>query len=281
MKIRTMIFAALAFFSANAFAVHCEVNISLSGGGGGTASYDSAVGCTAPLASVANLVISITVGGTTWTQSQLTSKHGTLPYGNLNFEGAACGQAWWDDPDNGSGDTAIAVFTNGGQVLAFEALVRWMHPVRGMVPPNDFIPIAESTGLIGPLTQWVVDSALAQLAEWSVTHPGLSVAVNISARNLRDDLPGWILNRLVAHRVKASQLVLEITETSFATDPVRATALLEELSAAGVRVSLDDFGQVWLALDELAELLALGISLGLGVVEVLSLIHISEPTRPY
>lgn len=146
------------------------------------------------------------------------------------------------------------VDANTGQVLAFEALVRWMHPVRGLVPPNDFIPIAESTGLIGPLTQWVVDSALAQLAEWSVSRPGLSIAVNISARNLRDDLPGWILNRLAAHRVKASQLVLEITETSFATDPVRATALLEELNAAGVRVSLDDFGQGYTSLGSLGHL---------------------------
>ncbi len=141
-----------------------------------------------------------------------------------------------------------------GEVLAFEALVRWLHPVRGLVPPNDFIPIAESTGLIGPLTQWVVDSALAQLAEWSLTRPDLSIAVNISARNLRDDLPGWILNRLANHRVKASQLVLEITETSFATDPVRATVLLEELHAAGVRVSLDDFGQGYTSLGSLGHL---------------------------
>ncbi len=141
-----------------------------------------------------------------------------------------------------------------GHVVAFEALVRWIHPVRGLVPPNDFIPIAESTGLIGPLTQWVVDSALAQLAEWSTVRPGLSVAVNISARNLRDDLPGWILNRLAANRVKASQLVLELTETSFATDPIRATALLEELSAAGVKVSLDDFGQGYTSLGSLGHL---------------------------
>ena len=141
-----------------------------------------------------------------------------------------------------------------GHVVAFEALVRWMHPVRGLVPPNDFIPIAESTGLIGPLTQWVVDSALAQLAEWSLVRPGLSIAVNISARNLRDDLPGWILNRLAANRVRASQLVLELTETSFATDPVRATALLEELNAAGVRVSLDDFGQGYTSLGSLGHL---------------------------
>ncbi len=141
-----------------------------------------------------------------------------------------------------------------GEVSAFEALVRWMHPVRGMVPPNDFIPIAESTGLIVPLTHWVVDSALAQLAKWTPTYPGLSMAVNISARNLRDDLPGWVLSRLAAYRVKASQLVLELTETSFAADPQRATVLLEELSAAGVRVSLDDFGQGYTSLGSLGHL---------------------------
>jgi diguanylate cyclase len=141
-----------------------------------------------------------------------------------------------------------------GEVSAFEALVRWVHPVRGMVPPNDFIPIAESTGLIVSLTHWVVDSALAQLAKWTPAHPGLSIAVNISARNLRDDLPGWVLSRLAAHRVRASQLVLELTETSFAADPVRATVLLEELNAAGVRVSLDDFGQGYTSLGSLGHL---------------------------
>ena len=140
------------------------------------------------------------------------------------------------------------------EVVAFEALVRWSHPTRGLIPPSDFIPIAESTGLIGPLTQWVVDTALAQLAVWNRTHPDLSMAVNISARNLRDDLPGWILNRLAAHRVKASRLVLEITETSFAHDPIRATMLIEELSAAGVVVSLDDFGQGYTSLGSLGHL---------------------------
>jgi len=140
------------------------------------------------------------------------------------------------------------------EVVGFEALVRWRHPVRGLIPPADFIPIAESTGLIGPLTQWVVDTALAQLSAWHRSQPQLVMAVNISARNLRDDLPGWILNRLAAHRVKAHRLVLEITETSFATDPARATLLIEELSAAGVVVSLDDFGQGYTSLGSLGHL---------------------------
>ena len=141
-----------------------------------------------------------------------------------------------------------------GRVNAFEALVRWNHPVRGLVPPGEFIPIAESTGLIGPLTHWVVDAALAQLAEWSDDNPELSMAVNISARNLRDDLPGWVLNCLAAHGIAASRLVLEITETSIAADPIRASVLLDELSAAGVKVSLDDFGQGYTSLGSLGRL---------------------------
>lgn len=141
-----------------------------------------------------------------------------------------------------------------GNVTAFEALVRWNHPVRGLVPPGDFIPIAESTGLIGPLTRWVVDAALAQLAEWSPACPELSMAVNISARNLRDDLPGWVLNRLATHCINPARLVLEITETSIAADPIRAAVLLEELDASGVKVSLDDFGQGYTSLGSLGHL---------------------------
>lgn len=156
------------------------------------------------------------------------------------------------------------------QVVAFEALVRWQHPTRGLVYPDEFIPIAESTGLIGPLTHWVVDHALVQLANWSPMYPDLSMAVNISARNLRDDLPGWVLNRLSAHGVQARRLVLEITETSFAMDTVRATALLEELSAAGVRVSLDDFGQGYTSLGSLGHLPVTELKIDRGFVLAMS-----------
>lgn len=148
-----------------------------------------------------------------------------------------------------------------GNVVAFEALVRWEHPTRGTLPPMDFIPIAESTGLITPLTKWVVDAALEQLATWSVTTPigplvpDLAMAVNVSARNLREEnLAAWIFERLEAHNIEPHRLVLEITETSFATDPVRATHLLEVLSAGGVRVSLDDFGQGYTSLGSLGRL---------------------------
>lgn len=160
-----------------------------------------------------------------------------------------------------------------GRITAFEALVRWNHPVRGFIPPNDFIPIAESTGLIGPLTQWVVDAALAQLAEWSEALPELSMAVNISARNLRDDLPGWVLNRLAAHRIESSRLVLEITETSIAADPIRAAVLLEELSAAGVKVSLDDFGQGYTSLGSLGRLPVSELKIDRGFVSAMQNSH--------
>jgi diguanylate cyclase (GGDEF)-like protein len=147
-----------------------------------------------------------------------------------------------------------------GRVVAFEALVRWQHPTRGMIPPVDFIPIAESTGLITPLTKWVVDAALHQLSTWtsSSTGPGvpdLAIAVNISARNLREEhLAAWVFERLDHYGVAPSRLVLEVTETSFATDPVRATHVLEQLSAGGVRVSLDDFGQGYTSLGSLGRL---------------------------
>ncbi|MBI4885094.1 MAG: bifunctional diguanylate cyclase/phosphodiesterase [Actinobacteria bacterium] len=160
-----------------------------------------------------------------------------------------------------------------GRVTAFEALVRWMHPVRGMIPPNDFIPIAESTGLIGPLTHWVVDAALAQLAEWSQAWPDLAMAVNISARNLRDDLPGWVLNRLANYQLSSSRLVLEVTETSFAADPIRATVLLEELSAAGVKVSLDDFGQGYTSLGSLGHLPVSELKIDRGFVSAMEHSH--------
>lgn len=142
-----------------------------------------------------------------------------------------------------------------GRVVAFEALVRWEHPLKGLLPPIEFIPIAESTGLIAPLTHWVIDAALAQLSAWSEEMPDLSMAVNISARNLREEqLLHWVLDRLETYGIDPSRLILEITETSFATDPVRATALLEALNSRGVRVSLDDFGQGYTSLGSLGRL---------------------------
>ena len=139
--------------------------------------------------------------------------------------------------------------------VGFEALVRWHHPTRGLVMPDEFIPIAESTGLIGPLTRWVFDHAIGQLAAWGIQATPLSMAVNISARNLRDpQFSDWILERLFFHRIHPSRVVLEITETAFTTDQTRAAIQIAQLQAAGVRVSLDDFGQGYTSLSQLAHL---------------------------
>lgn len=142
-----------------------------------------------------------------------------------------------------------------GEPVGFEALVRWRHPQRGLLPPNEFVPIAESTGLVGPLTKWVMERALRQLAEWGSPVATMSVAVNVSARNLRDaELTTWIIACLAEHRIAANRVVLEITETAFSGDQLRAATEVERLEAAGVCVSIDDFGQGYTSLSQLARL---------------------------
>ena len=130
-----------------------------------------------------------------------------------------------------------------GAVAGVEALVRWEHPKRGLVPPDDFIPVAEQTGLVRPLTEFVLDRALEQCQRWNRLGYPLAVAVNVSARVLHDmDLPSLVARLLRAHRVDQGQLVLEITESSIMVDPVKARATLVELRELGVEVALDDYG---------------------------------------
>jgi diguanylate cyclase (GGDEF)-like protein len=131
-----------------------------------------------------------------------------------------------------------------GEFHAVEALVRWNHPDRGLLYPDEFLPIVEQTGIIDALTLWVVSAALKQLASRDRELSNLSVAVNISARNLsRPDFATQVLTALSQHGVAPDRLTLEMTETAFVADPQRASQLLRELSRAGVRVSLDDFGR--------------------------------------
>jgi diguanylate cyclase (GGDEF)-like protein len=140
-------------------------------------------------------------------------------------------------------------------VTGVEALVRWQHPVRGLVPPTEFLDFAESTGLIDPLTDWVIDHALAQVASWRSRGITLTMAVNVSGRNLRGDRLVESLRRgLIVHRVAASSVEVEITETAIVTDPPRAAAILRELSESGLRIALDDFGQGSTSLAHLARL---------------------------
>jgi diguanylate cyclase (GGDEF)-like protein len=130
-----------------------------------------------------------------------------------------------------------------GRVCGMEALLRWRHPERGMLMPGQFVPVVERTALIGPLTSALLDKALCQMANWREHGLDLSVAVNLSARNLVDlDLPGQVAAALHRHAVPAERLTLEVTESATLLAPERAAQALAALRAIGVAVSIDDFG---------------------------------------
>jgi diguanylate cyclase (GGDEF)-like protein len=130
-----------------------------------------------------------------------------------------------------------------GRVRSVEALVRWQHPDHGLLGPGEFIPVAERTGLIHPLTRWVLDAALRQIARWHRAGLRLSVAVNVSTRCLLDpSLPDQVAGQLAAWQVPPSLLVLEITESAVMADPARALDVLARLDQHGVGLSVDDFG---------------------------------------
>jgi|tagenome__1003787_1003787.scaffolds.fasta_scaffold20961750_2 diguanylate cyclase (GGDEF)-like protein len=129
------------------------------------------------------------------------------------------------------------------EVTGVEALVRWEHPELGPVAPVEFIPLAEQTGLIKPLTVAVLEAALVQAARWRDAGMTLPVSVNLSARNLVDpQLPGEVEALLSRFGVPPSLLEIEITESSIMSDPVRALEVLTRLDQMGVRLSIDDFG---------------------------------------
>lgn len=131
-----------------------------------------------------------------------------------------------------------------GRIIGTEALVRWQHPRLGLVPPGEFIELAEISGLIRPLTRWAVRRALAELRELTpLTGPDFKVSVNLSVRNLYEhDLLEWVHATLVEHDVPAHQLVLEITESTIMDDLSTAVEVLAGLRALGIRTWIDDFG---------------------------------------
>jgi diguanylate cyclase (GGDEF)-like protein len=130
-----------------------------------------------------------------------------------------------------------------GDLLGVEALVRWNHPTRGLLPPSEFIALAEGTTLIQRLTAIVVEKALAFSKEWLDRGVRLPVAVNVSARSLLNlDFPASIGAQLAATGVPADHLCLELTESTIMTDPDRALQVMNDLRALGVRLSVDDFG---------------------------------------
>jgi diguanylate cyclase (GGDEF)-like protein len=126
------------------------------------------------------------------------------------------------------------------KLVGFEALVRWHHPTRGIVPPNDFIPLAEETGLIMGLGEWVIEEACRAAATWP---EHITVAVNLSARQLvLPALPATVSSALSRNRVQANRLELEVTETVFLEDTAGSLDVLKRLRALGVGIALDDFG---------------------------------------
>lgn len=129
------------------------------------------------------------------------------------------------------------------QVTGVEALVRWHHPELGMLDPQEFVTIVEATGLIDPLTEFVLDRSLQQCRSWLDRGLTLSVAVNLSVRNLADTaFPSRVADALMRHRVSPALLALELTESAMMSDPERALPVLRGLHALGVRIAVDDFG---------------------------------------
>jgi diguanylate cyclase (GGDEF)-like protein len=143
----------------------------------------------------------------------------------------------------------------GGAISSVEALVRWNHPQLGRIGPDGFIPLAEQTGVIKPLTECVLETALAQCEQWGRDGLNVTVSVNVSTRNLLDhDLPSVVRTLLDRFELPASVLELEITESRIVADLRRARAALEELRGMGLRIAIDDFGTGFSSLSQLQQL---------------------------
>ena len=142
-----------------------------------------------------------------------------------------------------------------GLMTRAEVLLRWKHPKRGMLAPSVFIPIAERTGLIRPMTDWIFDRSMAQLRAWHDTGAPIHLAVNLSAKSLLEQaLPTKIQAVLDRYQIEPRFLKIEITESSIMADPAHALAVLSMLQSMGVRLSVDDFGTGYSSLMHLRQL---------------------------
>jgi diguanylate cyclase len=144
---------------------------------------------------------------------------------------------------------------SSGRVAGVEALLRWQHPERGLLPPGDFLPAVEQSGLIEPLTAWVLRRALEDHERWTADGLGWPVSVNVSARNLESAaFPALVVALLAQSDTPVDELCLEVTETALAADAVLAHRALAALAECGVAVSVDDFGMGYTSLSGLRTL---------------------------
>ena len=159
-----------------------------------------------------------------------------------------------------------------GQFYGAEALLRWQHPTRGLIPPGLFIPAAERTALIRPLTAWVLNAALAECKRWQDDGTTLKLAVNVSARNLLDASFGDdVLELLARWDLPASCLLLEVTESAIMLDPERAESILRRFSTIGIELAIDDFGAGYTSLAHLRTLPVQELKLDQSLVRQMSI----------
>jgi diguanylate cyclase (GGDEF)-like protein/PAS domain S-box-containing protein len=141
------------------------------------------------------------------------------------------------------------------EIIGVEALVRWNHPKYGLIPPADFIPLAEQSGFINPLTYWVLEEAIRQCKAWEEEGIDIHIAVNLSVRSLQDSgFPLLTMDLILKHKLRADKLHLEITESFLMSDTVKAFEVLSKLKSMGVNLSIDDFGTGFSSLSYLKNL---------------------------
>ena len=140
-----------------------------------------------------------------------------------------------------------------GRIIGLEALLRWRHPILGLIPPQQFIPVAESSGLIFPIGDWVMNAACSQIAEWKRRGMnGFRVAVNLSARQFRHNhLAESIRNIIAEKNVDPTLLEIELTESAMMDDTVQATRIMHQLKDMGIHIAVDDFGMGYSSLNYL------------------------------
>lgn len=144
---------------------------------------------------------------------------------------------------------------NTHKIIGVEALVRWQHPKHGFMPPDEFIPMAERTGLIKPLSVWVLKHALGKVEQWHKQNLKLSIAINLSPSTFLDaDLPSVIIGMLSLYAVPAKYIIFEITEGTMIKNPTLAHTIMKQLTKMGIRISIDDFGTGYSSLAYLKDL---------------------------